>query len=404
MPEIRLNSLFSGAGVKRLSSVETDPGISNQHEFNGVTQLKKLLGVKKATFKADFIYLGKNEDDTVKASGKLTWYDARENHPTRSEFRFYFTSNDAIRNAHENDLLIVVKFAKGKKVLVIVAENGSTSEKQLIWLFRFGHEQFDQFHVADFETAKLSALDFASRTILDSLNIKLDFSEKISWLPDQTLDDFMRNMPSTHMVSDAVLHAFSSCIDPIHEPDIALMTLLENEELLFRFLEKKIIQKKLESGFDSVDDFIGYSLSVQNRRKSRAGFAFENHLETLFKMNNIRYDRNKITEGHSRPDFIFPGSKEYHDPAFNEMQLAMLGVKTTCKDRWRQILVEAQRIPVKHLATLEPAISKNQTDEMKSNSIILVIPEKIHETYSKDQHDLVLTIKSFIEIIKSKQK
>jgi hypothetical protein len=33
----------------------------------------------------------------------------------------------------------------------------------------------------------------------------------------------------------------------------------------------------------------------------------------------------------------------------------MLGAKTTCKDRWRQVLTEAIKIPHKHLFTLETA-------------------------------------------------
>ena len=40
-------------------------------------------------------------------------------------------------------------------------------------------------------------------------------------------------------------------------------------------------------------------------------------------------------------------------------------VKSTCKDRWRQVLSEADRIPNKHLFTLEAAISENQTSKCK---------------------------------------
>ena len=43
----------------------------------------------------------------------------------------------------------------------------------------------------------------------------------------------------------------------------------------------------------------------------------------------------------------------------------MLAAKTSCKDRWRQVLAEADRIRTKHLLTLEPAISKIQTAEMR---------------------------------------
>ena len=60
------------------------------------------------------------------------------------------------------------------------------------------------------------------------------------------------------------------------------------EEQLFRRLERKVIAERLQHGFGSdgaeldIDGFIGFSLSVQNRRKSRAGFALEHHLAAIF--------------------------------------------------------------------------------------------------------------------------
>ena len=46
-------------------------------------------------------------------------------------------------------------------------------------------------------------------------------------------------------------------------------------------------------------------------------------------------------------------------------------VKSTCKDRWRQVLTEADRIEKKYLFTLEAAISNNQTDEMQAKNVQL---------------------------------
>jgi len=158
------------------------------------------------------------------------------------------------------------------------------------------------------------------------------------------------------------------------------MAWMEREEILFRTLEKHIIGERLSHGFDGdVDGFISFSLSVQNRRKSRAGLALENHLEILFQECGIKYSRTPVTENKSKPDFIFPGQAEYHDPAFNKINLTMLGVKSSCKDRWRQVLAEADRIKRKHLLTLEAAISKNQTDEMESKELQLVLPKDIHQ-------------------------
>lgn len=50
---------------------------------------------------------------------------------------------------------------------------------------------------------------------------------------------------------------------------------------------------------------------------------------------------------------------------FPANKLVFLGAKTTCKDRWRQVLNEADRIETKYLFTLQQGISKNQLREMK---------------------------------------
>ena len=152
-----------------------------------------------------------------------------------------------------------------------------------------------------------------------------------------------------------------------------------------------------------VDGFIKFSLSVQNRRKSRAGYAFENHLEEVFKSCNVIHDSQAITENKSKPDFLFPGSNEYHNSDFPESRLTMLGVKSTCKDRWRQVLSEAARIPNKHLITLEPGISENQTNEMASNNLQLVLPRGLHTTYRENQQQWLMDLDSFIELVKERE-
>ena len=129
----------------------------------------------------------------------------------------------------------------------------------------------------------------------------------------------------------------------------------------------------------------------------------ENHLEILFQESGIRYTRTPKTENKSKPDFIFPGIDEYHDPGFGEANLTMLGVKSSCKDRWRQVLVEADRIEQKHLLTLEAAISESQTDEMKSKRLQLVLPKKLHFTYSKEQQLWLMDVHDFVGLVQERQ-
>ena len=81
----------------------------------------------------------------------------------------------------------------------------------------------------------------------------------------------------------------------------------------------------------------------------------------------------------------------------------MLAAKSTCKDRWRQILNEAARIPLKHLLTLEPSISRNQTDEMAAEGVQLVIPAPLVPTYTVQQQAWVMTVRSFSELALERQ-
>ena len=82
----------------------------------------------------------------------------------------------------------------------------------------------------------------------------------------------------------------------------------------------------------------------------------------------------------------------------------MLGVKSTCKDRWRQVLTEADRVTPKHLLTLEPAISTAQTTEMSLNNLQLVVPRDIITTYKEEQKKILIDLREFIELVREKQR
>ena len=118
----------------------------------------------------------------------------------------------------------------------------------------------------------------------------------------------------------------------------------------------------------------------------------------------MRYTRQAVTENNAKPDFLFPGEAEYHDEIFSSARLSMLGVKTTCKDRWRQVLSEAKRIKQKHLFTLEPAISVNQTSEMVAHHVQLVLPAGLHNTYTPEQQGTLDNLQGFIEVVRERQQ
>ena len=82
----------------------------------------------------------------------------------------------------------------------------------------------------------------------------------------------------------------------------------------------------------------------------------------------------------------------------------MLGANSTCKDRWRQILSEADRIEHKHLLTLETAISTYQTNEMKNRNLQLVVPLSIQKSYTDDQQKWLYSFRDFLDEVTDKQR
>jgi hypothetical protein len=175
---------------------------------------------------------------------------------------------------------------------------------------------------------------------------------------------------------------------------------MEREEILFRTLEKHLLGERLralvQQGADDPEPVIKLVQSALQRRKSRAGSALENHLEQVFTEHGVTYTRTGVTENRLKPDFIFPGIGHYHDAGFSRERLTMLAAKSTCKDRWRQILNEAARIPDKHLLTLEPGISENQTGEMKLERVRLVLPRGLHASYTPAQQGWLMDVAGFV--------
>lgn len=398
-----LSEYFTGVAVKRLSAVEADLFRSNQHEFNGVEPLKRLFGhaTEKQTYPARFIYLNDHDDDPAVTDGYVTWYDARERHPTRSEHRLYFPTTAVSECAAAGDVLFIGRRPEGS-VLVVVAENGSTIANQVQWLFGITDLAHPGFSIREELETEQDRLEFASRLILESIGVPVEPP------PETHLDDmlrrFGRGFPTTKVFSEYARSTLKD-VSPVDGPDAALMAWMEREEILFRTLERYLIGDRLSQGFDGdVESFIAFSLSVQNRRKSRVGYALEHHIETIFRALGIRYARTAVTENKAKPDFLFPGKEEYHDPAFEVARLTMLGVKSTCKDRWRQVLAEANRIEEKHLLTLETAISSNQTDEMQAKRLQLVLPQSLHATYTASQKAWLMDVSTFVGLVTEQQR
>lgn len=401
----KLTDVFKAAAMKYLSAVDAEPQRSNQHEIGGLVKAKMADYLGRPSngsilrFDATMVYLDDYSDEPLIAEDLVSWYDARYDDPDRSpEWRLYYRSNPVTETFRESDLMLIA-LTQEKELLMIFCPQGSQSEVQLRALFgAMGTQASKRLKRVPIEESSISV---PIRLMLARYGIELEV-RKIGdeELTERLIKTFDSRFPATRKFSEFA-RTLSPGVSAVDDPDAALLQWMQDEEHIFRLLERHIVQKHLEAGFgDSgvdVDAFIKVSLSVQNRRKSRVGFAFENHIEAVLRDNGVQFERGVSTEGKRKPDFLFPGRNAYIDNDHPASNLRILGAKTTCKERWRQVLAEADRIAQKHLITLEPSVSTEQTEEMKGRLLQLVVPAQIQETYKPEQREWLMSFKEFID-------
>lgn len=206
--------------------------------------------------------------------------------------------------------------------------------------------------------------------------------------------DWSAKFPSGQEILDYV---FSLSTFATLDPDDRLIKRRQLEYDVFRKVEILHVMPLIRKGFSSVDDFISIANSVANRRKSRSGKSLELHLKKIFHEEGMpTVGEQCVTENNKRPDFLFPDCAAYHDSSRPAERLRMLGVKTTCKDRWRQVLSEAEKIQVKHLFTLQEGVSVNQYAEMSAAGIQLVVPRPLHKKFPSIVRRGIMTLSDFV--------
>jgi len=151
--------------------------------------------------------------------------------------------------------------------------------------------------------------------------------------------------------------------------------------------------------FRSVDEFLRVAQSIIQRRRSRAGWSLENHCEQLLTAAGIPFEMRPKVDG--EPDVLIPGRAAYEDPSYPAEKLVVLAIKTTCKDRWRQVLREAtnREIPNRHLLTIQQGISQSQLREMAEADVQLVVPNRLHRHYPTNGRDQLAKVEDFVQSV-----
>lgn len=234
----------------------------------------------------------------------------------------------------------------------------------------------------------------------DGRILDIEISEKLESKVKKAAATF-DHFPDTLRLADIAREIHKLVYKKKHfSPDRIILEWVKTEYSVFREIERELYKNQL--CYDDLEPLLAFSKSALNRRKSRAGKSLEHHVDYLLSSFFIPFSHPGQSEGNKRPDFLLPSNTAYAELSFPETNLIFLGAKTTCKDRWRQILNEAERIQVKHLLTLQQGISPNQLDEMEDEKVTLVVPEPYHSLYPAKYQERLWTVHKFIEYAREK--
>lgn len=171
----------------------------------------------------------------------------------------------------------------------------------------------------------------------------------------------------------------------------------------FPFVERRLCEPEIVRVSKSVEEFLANAQSIIQQRKVCAGHSLANDVERLLRDAGVPFDMRAEVDG-TRPNNVISGPPQYIDKSYPAAKLFAIGVKATCKDRWRQVLNEARRVRNKHNLTLQQGKPQNQLKEMKQASVALVVPGSLHERYPKSCRAALLTIEAFISEVGTKPR
>lgn len=396
---MNLRQVISAAAYKRLANVDLIGHGSNQHEITSVAALRSFFGTNKQEASITWHYFV-DDANPISDVDQITFYDSREKQLHRSaEWRLYYRG-DFLARPSPGDVLVLIRIASTGELHGLIFQQGSSWLRAAETLFGVSSLNPESSEVFAEETLRDKELGPVGLEILRELGLEETVP---ATAPDTELvmERFGNSFPTTKEMSD---FARENAAPPDGvDSDTLLLNWLDREEGLFRALERHIVEARVKAGFRDIDEFVSFSLSVHNRRKSRMGHSLQHHLSAIFTLNKLRFQPQAPTEEKNKPDFLFPGSREYHDPDFDVGLLVMLGAKSSLKDRWRQVLTEAEKIKTKHLCTLEAGISSAQTSEIKRHMVQLVIPLAFHKTYTPEQQRDLWNLSGFVQFVKKKQ-
>ncbi|XKH01819.1 hypothetical protein LG325_03325 [Marinobacter nauticus] len=193
----------------------------------------------------------------------------------------------------------------------------------------------------------------------------------------------------TERSPEEVKDNFSFYVNEIH--DRIYRRYLEAEYAAGQAVIDELIERDGTVDFNEIKDMMK---SLGQSRISRAGKAFEAIFTGLFYKLSYPYSDQVNIDG-AKPDFVMP-SEEYFRQ--NPLDSIIFTAKRTLRERWRQVVTEANKGYGFFLATFDDKISANQIDQAARHKIFIVVTDtmKNAKPHYRDAFN-VLTFEDFFK-------
>lgn len=373
----------SAIAVKRLSAVEVDPDRSHQHEFHA-GRLRTALGLPDVRTSGTLSVAYFDDDaEPLLEDGRYTLIDVRRDKPRSPEYRMYYNASVIDDAAAPGDLLVVSRDGDSTDLRAIVVRAGTRAEGELLdALFVRNQPVLERFMAVQ---APVPSADRGER-LFETLSAAVA-SPDLADHPVAREAIGRGALPDTRTMAAAGREIALSQTSEA-DPDAFISAALNGETSLFNHISDALGRLRLRELIDreaSLDEFQAMFMRMAQSAKSRRGLSLQHHFASILLAGGIEFSPQCETEEGETADFMMPGCSEYHDPGFESHRLRMVACKSTARDRWRQVLNEAARIPEKYFLTLDPDLSARLISKIAAANLRLFLPRSVIDERYRDQ-------------------
>lgn len=259
-----LSKCFDNCIVKVMVNSDLDRGTSKQHEFNGVSKLKSIFGEDKITVNASFYHLY-DDKPMVKRTGNVTWYDARKNNPSKTEYRLYYYEDTEFGLISPGEIIYVLLRKSDTKSIVVDI---------LIMPFESAISHDAAYLLGIDKTTNLPPITLDSSTHSDKLEYNFNVINSILSSSKPTYRIPKVNLPPDSRRVSEFTRSLLNGLDPVINPDEYLRNCCVQEVELYNNESDETLNKEFDC-HDVSDDTI------------------RNHLKYIFNKNGILYEDRK---------------------------------------------------------------------------------------------------------------